>query len=60
MKAIQEWLGHSTFNITANLYSNLEYNAKVASAETLARVLGGEKERKPSDKEGSHTNTSTV
>ena len=43
MKAIQEWLGHATFNITANLYSHLEYNAKVASAETIARVLGGDK-----------------
>lgn len=43
MKTIQEWLGHATFNITANLYSHLEYNAKVASAETIARVLGGEK-----------------
>ncbi|MCM1530564.1 MAG: site-specific integrase [Alistipes sp.] len=45
MKAIQEWLGHATFNITANLYSHLEYNAKVASAETIARVLGGEKQK---------------
>jgi integrase len=44
MKAIQEWLGHATFNITANLYSHLEYNAKVASAETISRVLGGKKE----------------
>ena len=44
MKAIQEWLGHATFNITANLYSHLEYNAKVTSAETIARVLGGKKE----------------
>ena len=26
---------------TANLYSHLEYNAKVNSAETIARVLGG-------------------
>ncbi len=43
MKAIQEWLGHSNFSITANLYSHLEYNAKLASAETIARVLGGEK-----------------
>ena len=40
MKAIQEWLGHSNFSITANLYSHLEYNAKIASAETIARVLG--------------------
>ena len=40
MKAIQEWLGHSNFSITANLYSHLEYNAKIASAETIERVLG--------------------
>ena len=51
MKAIQEWLGHATFNITANLYSHLEYNAKVASAETIARVLGGDKNEKPADEE---------
>ncbi len=42
MKAIQEWLGHSNYAITANLYSHLEYNAKVISAETITRVLDGE------------------
>ena len=47
MKAIQEWLGHSTFSITANLYSHLECNAKVSSAETIARVLGGKSDDKP-------------
>ena len=46
MKAIQEWLGHSNFSITANLYSHLEYNAKVTSAETISRVLGGENGKK--------------
>ena len=45
MKAIQEWLGHSNYAITANLYSHLEYNAKVISAETIARVLDGEVEQ---------------
>ncbi|MBR7084650.1 MAG: site-specific integrase [Oscillospiraceae bacterium] len=45
MKAIQEWLGHSNYSITANLYSHLEYNAKVISAETIARVLDGEAEQ---------------
>ena len=44
MKAIQEWLGHSNYSITANLYSHLEYNAKVISAETIARVLDSKKE----------------
>lgn len=42
MKAIQEWLGHSTFNVTANLYSHLEYQSKVESAEIIAKALGGE------------------
>ena len=45
MKAIQEWLGHSNYSITANLYSHLEYNTKVISAETIARVLDGEAEQ---------------
>ena len=45
MKAIQKWLGHSNYTITANLYSHLEYNAKVISAETIARVLDGEAEQ---------------
>jgi DNA-binding LytR/AlgR family response regulator len=45
MKAIQVWLGHSNYAITANLYSHLEYNAKVISAETIARVLDSEAEQ---------------
>ncbi len=39
MKQIQEWLGHSSFNTTANIYSHLDYSSKVASAETIERVL---------------------
>ena len=41
MKAIQEWMGHSTFNVTANFYSHLDYNSKIDSAEVIANVLGG-------------------
>lgn len=40
MKAIQEWLGHSTYTVTANFYSHLDYQSKIESAETIARVLG--------------------
>jgi hypothetical protein len=29
--------------ITANFYSHLDYNSKMLSAETIARVLDGEK-----------------
>lgn len=40
MKQIQEWLGHSTYNVTANFYSHLDYNAKIASAEAINKALG--------------------
>ena len=43
MKAIQDWLGHSTFNVTANFYSHLDYTSRISSAETIARVLGDDK-----------------
>lgn len=39
MKQIQEWLGHSSFNTTANCYSHLDYSSKIASAETMGKVL---------------------
>lgn len=39
MKVIQEWLGHSTFNVTANFYSHLDFQSKIDSAETIARLL---------------------
>ncbi len=39
MKAIQEWLGHSTFNVTADYYSHLEYDSKISSAEKIASAL---------------------
>ena len=39
MKQIQEWLGHSDFNTTANIYAHLETNAKLQSAETIAKVI---------------------
>lgn len=40
LKAIQEWLGHSNFNVTANYYSHLEYDSKISSADVISSVLG--------------------
>lgn len=40
MKAIQEWLGHSTFEVTANVYAHLDYSSKEQSAQQIARLLG--------------------
>jgi len=39
MKQVQEWLGHSDFSTTANIYSHLEYKAKIASANTMAESM---------------------
>lgn len=43
MKQIQEWLGHSNFSTTADIYSHLDYSSKVQSAEIIANVLDGKK-----------------
>lgn len=40
MKQIQEWLGHSDFGTTANIYAHLDYNSKLSSAEALLGGLG--------------------
>lgn len=39
MKAIQEWLGHSSFSTTANIYAHLDMNAKRLSAEAISSAL---------------------
>ena len=40
MKQIQEWLGHSDFSTTANIYAHLDYNSKLSSAEAMMNGLG--------------------
>lgn len=39
MKEIQEWLGHSDFSTTADIYSHLDYNSKVAASEKMDSCL---------------------
>ena len=39
MKQIQEWLGHSDFSTTANIYAHLDYHAKLSSAEAMLSCL---------------------
>ena len=41
MKMIQEWLGHSVFQTTANRYSHLAADSKNVVADTLAIKLSG-------------------
>ena len=40
MKKIQEWLGHSDFSTTANIYAHLDYQSKISSAEAMPTGLG--------------------
>lgn len=39
MKNIQEWLGHSNFNTTADVYSHLDYTSKYESAGAISSAL---------------------
>lgn len=41
MKQIQEWLGHSDFSTTANIYAHLECNSKRLSAAAMTNGLQG-------------------
>jgi integrase len=38
LKQIQEWLGHSTFAITADTYAHLEFSSKLQSAQAMSRI----------------------
>ena len=38
LKQIQEWLGHSDFAITANIYAHLEFDSKLASANAMTWI----------------------
>ena len=39
LKHIQEWLGHSDFTTTANIYAHLDYKAKITSAQAMETGL---------------------
>ena len=44
MKSIQEWLGHSNFSTTADIYSHIDYHAKQQSADAIGNALQSKKE----------------
>ena len=47
LKEIQEWLGHSNFGTTADVYSHLDFSAKVKAAKTLTQAYDEPAEEKP-------------
>lgn len=44
LKEIQEWLGHSNISTTANIYTHMDFNKKLSSANAIIGLLGKEKE----------------
>lgn len=43
MKEIQEYLGHSSYNTTANIYAHVDSNSKENSANTMSNILSKQK-----------------
>lgn len=39
LKQIQEWLGHSDFSTTANIYAHLDYTSKLSSAKAMVSEM---------------------
>ena len=39
LKEIQAWLGHSTIGTTANIYTHLDENSKINSANAIISIL---------------------
>ena len=44
MKEIQAWLGHSTIGTTANIYTHLDENSKINSANAIIGILEQKKD----------------
>lgn len=44
MKEIQAWLGHSTIRTTANIYTHLDENSKINSANAIIGILEQKKD----------------
>ena len=39
LKQIQDWLGHSDFSTTANIYAHLDYSSKLSSAKAMVNGM---------------------
>ena len=46
MKQIQEWLGHSNYSTTANIYAHLDSESKQASADAIASIFGSKTDKR--------------
>ena len=39
LKQIQDWLGHSDFSTTANIYAHLDNSSKISSAQAMVNGM---------------------
>lgn len=51
MKNIQEWLGHSTYNLTADTYSHLNFETQKESASAISLALSNKTTQEELDEE---------
>lgn len=51
MKQIQDWLGHSTFATTADIYSHLDFTSKQESAEAISAAFAQDAETEEPEEE---------
>lgn len=42
LKDIQDWLGHSDFKVTANIYAHLDKSRKMSIAQSMSETFGSE------------------
>ncbi len=64
MKEVQEWLGHSDYSTTANIYAHLDYSSKVSSAHATSSCLhlyrNVKQEKDPVDSKSELTSLSEI
>ena len=41
MKQVQEWMGHSDIGTTGNIYSHLDFDSKLESADAIGQIIRG-------------------
>jgi len=43
MKQVQEWMGHSDIGTTGNIYSHLDFDSKLESADAIGSIIRGDR-----------------